>query len=358
MRPLLASASVAAIAATGLALSACGDAPEDAPHAQSGPTTARAELRPANDANVRAASFRSDPDDTVDIVPDGVVSSVPDVPAEPVDLAVEIGAQPVPFEVWHELVMPGETIEISANAPISVRVDGRRVGDNANTHEWTAPRTPGVHDMRVEGSDGVEHRVSVFVLQPYSGQEVLDGYRIGTYPENAPEGFIRLGQDDMDTPVSPGFTIGQFICKQQPGHWPKFLLVSGDMLRRLEAVLTELNEDGLTDADTFFVMSGYRTPFYNTEIRSARLSRHMYGDAADIYPDVEGNDSVMDDLNNDGRITRADAEFLYDYAEDLFQRRADLPDGGIGAYDANAVHGPFVHIDGRGHRARWGRYGS
>ena len=198
MRPLLASASVAAIAATGLALSACGDAPEDAPQTQSS-TTAGEELRPANNANVRAASFRSDPGDTVDIVPGGVVSSDPDAPAEPVDLSVEIDAQPVPFEIWHELVMPGETIEISANTPISVRVDGRRVGDNANTHEWTAPRTPGVHDMRVEGTNGVEHRVSVFVLQPYSGQEVLDGYRIGTYPENAPEGFIRLGQDDMDT---------------------------------------------------------------------------------------------------------------------------------------------------------------
>ena len=81
----------------------------------------------------------------------------------------------------------------------------------------------------------------------------------------------------------------------------------------------------------------------------------MYGDAADIYPDVEGGDGVMDDLNGDGRVTRADANFLYDFADRLYRGRSDLDAGGIGAYGANAVHGPFVHVDGRGSRARWGR---
>jgi len=27
----------------------------------------------------------------------------------------------------------------------------------------------------------------------------------------------------------------------------------------------------------------------------------------------------------------------------------------LGSYKANAVHGPFVHVDGRGRAARWGR---
>ena len=63
----------------------------------------------------------------------------------------------------------------------------------------------------------------------------------------------------------------------------------------------------------------------------------------------------MDDLNGDGRVTRADANFLYDFADRLYRGRSDLDAGGIGAYGANAVHGPFVHVDGRGSRARWGR---
>jgi len=28
--------------------------------------------------------------------------------------------------------------------------------------------------------------------------------------------------------------------------------------------------------------------------------------------------------------------------------------GGVGIYPANSAHGPFVHIDVRGTRARWG----
>lgn len=356
--------SAAALAAAAGLLAACGNgeagpairqsADEDPRHtaalAVRGGTQSNQETGTPPEGEPREA-------DMPDVVPDGTMAT-PDTSAEPPEaVSVKIGDDPLPFETWHHMLMPGETMQVSANGDIRIEVDGRRVGSDDTTHEWRAPRTPGVHDMRIEGADGVEHRITVFVLQPLNGETVLDGYRIGDYPQNAPEGLIRLMQDDMDAPVSPSFTIGQFICKQQPGHWPKFLLVSGNLLLRLEAVLTELREDDLTEADTFFVMSGYRTPFYNTEIRSARLSRHMYGDAADIYPDVVGNDSVMDDLNGDGRITRADAEFLYDYAEDLFAAK-NLPEGGIGAYDANAVHGPFVHIDGRGHRARWGRQGS
>ena len=47
-------------------------------------------------------------------------------------------------------------------------------------------------------------------------------------------------------------------------------------------------------------MSGYRTPFYNRSIgNQTRFSRHVYGDAADIYADDDG-DGKMDDLDGDG----------------------------------------------------------
>ena len=53
------------------------------------------------------------------------------------------------------------------------------------------------------------------------------------------------------------------------------------------------------------VMSGFRTPQYNytggnTEGR-AELSRHMYGDAADIFID-NTRAAEMNGLNHDGRI--------------------------------------------------------
>lgn len=46
----------------------------------------------------------------------------------------------------------------------------------------------------------------------------------------------------------------------------------------------------------------------------------------------------------------ADANFLYDYAEKLFKEKG-LKQGGLGSYKANAVHGPFVHVDARGRPA-------
>lgn len=275
-----------------------------------------------------------------------------------IPLTVFLDGEPLPYDVWHHLVMPGETVSVTANLPLDFEMNGRSLAEAKSDVEWTAPDRPGTHRLTVADEAGRERQVTVFVLAPLDRNEILEGYRIGTYPRDTPQGLIRLTRSDMDAPISPHFTIGQFICKQQPGHWPKFLVVSASMLTRLEALLDSLHAEDLTQADTFFIMSGYRTPFYNTAIGSARFSRHMYGDAADIYPDVVGGDGVMDDLNGDGRITRADAEFLYDFAEGLYTASPVLPAGGIGAYGANAVHGPFVHIDGRGRPARWGRHGS
>ena len=276
-------------------------------------------------------------------------------PSAETALPVSVNGNAMPHSIWQATLMPGETLELEAETDISVSIDGGEPADLDATHSFTAPETPGAHQIRLFDLEGGHALISVFVLTPLEGQEVVEGYRIGSYPRNTPEGLIRVSRDDLDVPVSPSFTLGQFLCKQQPGHWPKFVLVSPSLINRLEALLAEMRADELTRAESFFVMSGFRTPFYNTAIGSARLSRHMYGDAADIYPDVEGGDSVMDDLDGDGRVTRADANFLYDFADRLFRNREDLDAGGIGAYGANAVHGPFVHVDGRGSRARWGR---
>lgn len=282
-------------------------------------------------------------------------SEAADLIATPLDVSIDGTA--LPYEIWHHLVMPGGTVSLAANLPLDITINGDPIAQGSDSLAWTAPDTPGTHRLTATDEAGREYQVAIFVLAPLDGAEVLEGYRIGTYPADTPEGLIRLTEADMDVPVSPNFTIGQFICKQQPGHWPKFLLVSASMLTRVEILLAELQAEDMTSAPTFFVMSGYRTPFYNTAIGSAQFSRHMYGDAADIYPDVAGGDGVMDDLNGDGVITRADAELLYDFAEDLYTADSAIPAGGIGAYSANAVHGPFVHIDGRGHAARWGRSG-
>ncbi len=60
----------------------------------------------------------------------------------------------------------------------------------------------------------------------------------------------------------------------------------------------------------------------------------------------------MDDLNRDGRVDLKDAHILASAAEVVERKNPQLV-GGIGIYPATSAHGPFVHIDARGSRARW-----
>jgi hypothetical protein len=273
--------------------------------------------------------------------------------AEAID-NVAINGEVLPYEQWHHSVLPGEPLSVTM--PFGWEVN---LQDESAEGVATAPEEPGHYPLRIRDEAGsLRYEISLFVLEPatrISNGGYLNGYRIGKYPRNRPAGFIRLDAGDEDIPLSPSFNLGQFLCKQQPGHFPKYLLVSKPNLVRLEALLEALREDNLTDADTFFVMSGFRTPFYNTAIGSAKFSRHMYGDAADIYLDVAPANGVMDDINGDGKVTKADATFLYDYASKLYANTEGVSAGGIGAYGANSMRGPFVHIDGRGSVARWGR---
>ena len=61
----------------------------------------------------------------------------------------------------------------------------------------------------------------------------------------------------------------------------------------------------------------------------------------------------MDDLNGDGRINKADSEFLARIVEQALNAAGPGFLGGVGKYASNAVHGPYVHVDLRGYRARW-----
>jgi uncharacterized protein YcbK (DUF882 family) len=103
------------------------------------------------------------------------------------------------------------------------------------------------------------------------------------------------------------------------------------------------------------VMSGFRTPQYNSRggntAGRASLSRHMYGDAADVFIDNDGN-GWMDDLNGDGKVTIKDSEVIQ-AAVDRVEREHPNLVGGAGVYVATSGHGPFIHVDVRGYRARW-----
>jgi len=168
-----------------------------------------------------------------------------------------------------------------------------------------------------------------------------------------PDGYIELTEDNADLKLSPHFKLSQFPSKQS-SNYPKYLVLREQLLLKLELLLEQVNREGIA-ADTFTVMSGYRTPYYNAAIKNVPYSRHVFGGAADIYVDVSPRDDVMDDLNRDGRFDYRDAQYLYEIADRLFgdPRLATLR-GGLGVYRSNAAHGPFLHVDARQQRARWG----
>jgi hypothetical protein len=169
-----------------------------------------------------------------------------------------------------------------------------------------------------------------------------------------PEGFIEVTLDNRDTKVSEHFRLKDFLAHDQPNVWPKYLVLQMRNVDKLELVLEDLQKRGV-NPNGVVVMSGFRTPQYNagggnTDGR-AGLSRHMYGDAADIYIDNDHN-GTMDDLNRDGRIDIGDARFIQESVERVEREHPEML-GGAGVYIACCGHGPFIHIDSRGYRARW-----
>jgi hypothetical protein len=215
----------------------------------------------------------------------------------------------------------------------------------------------------VAAPDGGEAvRLQAFVVVPYNRLkgELLNGYRIGRYPEKPlrglaeyepPAGFIEVTPENEDALVSPHFRLKQFLCKEQSGS-RRYVVLNERLLLALEYVLDRVNKAGYR-TDTFTVMSGYRTPVYNRSLGDARYSMHQWGAAADIFIDTDG-DGVMDDLNGDGVSDIRDAEVLYKLIDDAAaQPEAQGLIGGIGKYPPTAAHGPFVHVDVRDYKARW-----
>jgi hypothetical protein len=283
--------------------------------------------------------------------------------------SVKVGDETIPYEVFGVFVMPSETVNITAaldgGGPAAELTAGagsiRRIGPAAWT--WTAPETSGLLELVVGPSDGHEKiRLNVFVMVPFDHtSETLNGYRIGHYEEKPlrgerawirPDGFIEVTPEILDTPVSPHFTIGQFLCKQA-GEFPKYVVVRERLLLKLEMLLQQVNGMGYR-TNTLHVMSGFRTPWYNRAIgNTTTYSQHLYGSAADVYVDAD-DDSYMDDLTGDDAVTRGDAVRMASIIETHRNEDWYRPFiGGLGIYSPASHRGPFIHVDVRGSLARW-----
>ncbi|MGH7726692.1 MAG: hypothetical protein ACREOU_14795 [Candidatus Eiseniibacteriota bacterium] len=223
---------------------------------------------------------------------------------------------------------------------------------------------PGIHDSGWRAPDG--DPIVLLSLVPFAQKQGarLGAYRIGRWPQERgggsssryalPAGFIEVTPDNQDTRVSKRFRLRDFLTKDQASVWPKYVCLELALIDKLELVADELERRGRPAE--LSVMSGFRTPQYNEKGVGARGgragdSRHMYGDAADVFVDAD-RDGRMDDLDGDGRVTLADAHYLASLVESVEREHPDLV-GGLSAYKATRAHGPFVHVDVRGRAARW-----
>ena len=238
---------------------------------------------------------------------------------------------------------------------LTVPVLAQLFGDSATRH-------PGVY----EGADG-DRSFALVTLVPFDQKQRgrIGSYRMGSWPVELgttrsrayanPAGFIRVTPDNQDTYVSEHFRLREFLTKDQFAVWPKYLVLREPLLDKLELLMQDLDAHG-TPARHMSVMSGFRTPQYNEQGVGAggraQNSRHQYGDAADVFVDNDG-DGRLDDLNGDGRVNTKDVQVMLDAVERVERRYPQLV-GGAGVYKATSAHGPFIHVDVRGNRARWG----
>ncbi len=231
-----------------------------------------------------------------------------------------------------------------------------------------APSEPGVWELAVAVGSVVRPVAdfSVITTRPFDNKRRgrIGLYYLGTWPAERrrltrpgyanPSGFVEVTRTNQDTPVSEHFRLRDFLTKGQVDVWPKYLVLDMALIDKLELVLIDLRSRG-HDVSGVRVMSGFRTPQYNSRggdpSGRASLSRHMYGDAADIYFDRDSA-GRWDDLDGNGRVNLKDMRVVLE-AVDRVEREHPVLVGGAGIYPGTSSHGPFIHMDTRGYRARW-----
>ena len=270
-------------------------------------------------------------------------------------------------ELRYAPALPGSRVVQTAPGGVAAVLGGTLT-------DFRAPRQPGIYPLAIEkdAQRRVVEDLSVVTLVPRSAKQrgKVGTYTLGTWPFEsggrprtpryaAPAGFIQVTRENQDFHVSEHFRLRQFLTKNQQSVWPKYLALDPLLIDKLELTIQELQKEGVR-VEHVHVMSGFRTPSYNSgggnTSGRANLSRHMYGDGADVYVDNDRN-GHPDDITGDGRVTTADAEKFARAAERVEKQHRSLI-GGIGVYPACCGHGPFTHVDVRGVRARWRGSGS
>ncbi len=301
----------------------------------------------------------------------GVAQATSAFDAKRLDYELRVGEWKSEYEVMSFFVLPNKKLKIvqglgDDHKPVKsfeIQQEGKEIVVAAGEWEFTAPSTPGLVAVRITPENHKTALLNFFVLHPMSEVKKgkLNGYNIGEYPKEPyqsldiylpPKGFVEVTKENQDTFLSPHYQLKQFVSKQG-GNYPRYVVLQTKLLRKLEFLTEVVNQKGIA-TNGFHIMSGYRTPFYNNVLKNKKWSRHQWGGASDIFIDENPVDGRMDDLNKDGKIDVRDSKYLASLVEEYYAKAIYKPFiGGLGIYKSNYAHGPFIHVDVRGFRARW-----
>lgn len=274
---------------------------------------------------------------------------------------VSRAAEPPPPELP---VIPDSLRGKSGQLRIALHLPPDSAASAPNVATAREPAAPAVWSLADTVTGGVFHFIE---LVPFAAKQDgrVGAYTVGRFPgersaarlraSGLPAGFVSLTPEMLSMPVSTHLTFGDFASlRDQREVWPRALVLDLRLVDKLELIIQALQDSGIVAA-RLKVLSGFRTP--SVTMRNARTaqapdSRHQYGDAADFIVDANG-DGRMDDLTRDGRVDLNDARFLVRVIRAVEAEHPELV-GGIGVYRATGAAGPFVHVDTRGERVRWG----
>lgn len=269
-------------------------------------------------------------------------------------------------------VLPGDRFPLKAVTPggkpvtVTWRAKGGSLAYGENMAVWNAPLEPGAYPVTGTGlvaGRTTSRTLTMVVTVPTSNVKngKLNGYPIGTYPKGfgpkptlvanrgsrddrytVPAGFVELNRKTLDTPLSRHYKLRDFAGKDSFVDGKKYLFVEPRLIEKLERLIVTLNAAGYP-CGKLEIMSGFRSPALNRAIGNVTtLSRHTYGDAADM---------ICQDFNRDKKNDMLDAQILLAAVTKL-DKETDLT-GGACLYPPTPGHGYFVHTDTRGTLVRW-----
>lgn len=130
------------------------------------------------------------------------------------------------------------------------------------------------------------------------------------------------------TSLTPHFRLSEFRCRCG-------CEIPADVEARVRTLAPVLERVRTEFGRALEIQSGYRCAKRNAEVRGAKDSRHLYGDAVDF------------------KVRNGKAYFSGRELADVLERliaEGVIPEGGVGVY---GYAQDMVHYDARGKRARW-----